>query len=353
MAAESPSTRRTHFIGLRVKLWLGFTLLFTVVFAVAFYWFYNFASATALQRIQEDLLTTLKGAAAGVDADQFIALSAEAQPRADGYTDAPQYWEHVKWLTLVHDLEPRAWIYTYVKGAAPGEILFIGSNGAVFTPPVGVKFRESAIVPGASPIWRGLQEMVPKDNFAPYQDQWGKWITAYTPIVNRQGTAVGGLGIDFQADYVYEVQQGIRQRVGIAFAVTYAVLFLMVYLISLTLTRPIIRLTSAAQRIAEGDYQQDVAVGTPRFPDEISALAKVFALMAAKVYQREQTLRRQVAELKIEIDVTKRHQQVSEIVDTDFFQDLQARARVLRQRYGDATQHDADTSQDGQDGIML
>lgn len=329
---ETPPARRGHYIGLRVKLWLGFTLLFTVVFAVAFYWFYNFATATAVQRIQEDLLSTLKAAAAGVPGDEFAAMAADAQPRADGYTDDSRYWSHVAWLKSVHDIEPRAFIYTYVRGTAPNEILFVGSNGAADTPPEGAKFREPAIPPEGSPILLGFQDTVSKGDFAPYQDKWGRWVTAYTPILNSQGTAVGGLGIDFQADYVFEVQQGIRQRVVVAFAVTYAALFVMVYLISLTLTRPIVRLTHAAQRIAEGDYEQDLATSAPRFPDEISSLAKVFALMANKVYQREQSLRRQVEELKIEIDEAKRHTQVSEIVESDFFQDLQARSRALRER---------------------
>jgi hypothetical protein len=54
--------------------------------------------------------------------------------------------------------------------------------------------------------------------------------------------------------------------------------------------------------------------------------------MVGKVYRREQTLRRQVEELRIEIDEVKRKKQVSEIVGTDFFQDLQAKARSMRRR---------------------
>jgi hypothetical protein len=66
--------------------------------------------------------------------------------------------------------------------------------------------------------------------------------------------------------------------------------------------------------------------------DEIVTLADVFAIMAGKVYQREQTLRKQVEALKIEIDEAKRTRQVSEIAETDFFRDLQAKARGMRKR---------------------
>jgi len=43
-----------------------------------------------------------------------------------------------------------------------------------------------------------------------------------------------------------------------------------------------------------------------------------------------------VRKLKIEVDEVKRTKQVSEIVESDFFQDLQAKARSMRSRRGPA-----------------
>ena len=57
--------------------------------------------------------------------------------------------------------------------------------------------------------------------------------------------------------------------------------------------------------------------------------------MADKVRQREQSLKRQVEALKIEIDETKRKKQVSEIADSDFFRELQAKARDMRAKHGE------------------
>jgi nitrate/nitrite-specific signal transduction histidine kinase len=129
------------------------------------------------------------------------------------------------------------------------------------------------------------------------------------------------------------VQQAILDRVVLAFAITYVSLLVLVFLISSAFTAPIIALTRAAERIGEGDYDQNLAdINKARFRDEIGILTDVFSGMVDKVYQREQSLRKQVAELKIEIDETKRQQQVSEIVDSDFFQDLQNKARQMRSR---------------------
>ncbi len=56
------------------------------------------------------------------------------------------------------------------------------------------------------------------------------------------------------------------------------------------------------------------------------------AVAAFESYIREQKLRQEIQQLRIEIDESKKQKEVSDIVDTDFFQDLRAKARDLRQR---------------------
>ena len=64
---------------------------------------------------------------------------------------------------------------------------------------------------------------------------------------------------------------------------------------------------------------------------ELAPLAKT-NVAALEAYIREQSLRQEIRLLRIEIDESRRQKQVSEIVDTDFFQELQTKARTLRQR---------------------
>jgi len=56
------------------------------------------------------------------------------------------------------------------------------------------------------------------------------------------------------------------------------------------------------------------------------------AVAALEAYIREQRLRQQIQQLRIEIDEVQRQKQADEIVETDFFQDLQAKARAIRTR---------------------
>jgi HAMP domain-containing protein len=333
---ERQTEKRTRFVSLRVKLLVGFTLLFGVVFAGAFYWFDAFAKGMAMRQIEKDLVKAVRIASIGVDGDELIALFNEGVRNEDGLSDDPRYWQQVEWLQEVEDIDPHAWAYTYVKGDRPGEIIFIADVAAMDEPDKAAKFLEvSPPAEGESEdsctMCQGLTKLTLE--MEPYTDKWGTWVSAFAPVENSKGEKVTGLGVDFSAEYVSEVRQRIWLRVMGAFVVVYFVLFIMALLVSETLTRPVIALTRAAERIGEGDYEQELPQpGMMRFPDEVSTLAEVFQIMVGKVYRREQALRRQVEELRIEIDEVKRKKQVEEIVDTDFFQDLQVKARTMRSR---------------------
>ncbi|NOX62174.1 MAG: GAF domain-containing protein [Chloroflexi bacterium] len=71
------------------------------------------------------------------------------------------------------------------------------------------------------------------------------------------------------------------------------------------------------------------------FGRDLQKLMETFSLLATaalQAYLREQSLKQEIEQLRFEIDEVKRRQQVQEIVETDFFQDLQARAKQLRRR---------------------
>jgi methyl-accepting chemotaxis protein len=329
-AAKKP--QKPHFISLQLKVLAGFTLVFSLVFAGAYYWFYRFATNFALEQIREDLETTMEAAASGTDVEDFAALINQGTPRADGYSDDPRYWEHVNWLAQLESIEPRAYIYTYTAASTPHQIVFVGSGSAVNRRIDGAKFLESYDEPEGGILLQGLTTEV--FDAEPFTDEWGTWVSGAVPLTNREGKRVGALGVDFRADYVLQVQQQIRGSVLVAFTTTYGTLFVLVWVVSRVLTQPIVKLTQSVERIGEGDYSQNLSYlsGKGRVCDEITTLAEVFEIMSNKVRQREEILKRQVAELRIEIDQTKRQKRVKEIVDTDFFQDLRVKAQSLRKR---------------------
>jgi DNA-binding response OmpR family regulator len=100
--------------------------------------------------------------------------------------------------------------------------------------------------------------------------------------------------------------------------------------------RQVERLTAAAVLIeAEAFDPEDLRLEdvTARV-DALGRLARVFQRMAHEIHTREQRLKQQVQELRIEVDLVRQNQQVSKITGTDYFRDLRGRAGQLRNMLG-------------------
>lgn len=88
----------------------------------------------------------------------------------------------------------------------------------------------------------------------------------------------------------------------------------------------------AAAAVEGGMFELDSLDTVAGREDALGQLARVFQNMARQVYAREQSLRQQVQQLRVEIDEVKKAHQVAEITETDYFRDLRARAERLRQQ---------------------
>jgi len=110
------------------------------------------------------------------------------------------------------------------------------------------------------------------------------------------------------------------------------VLIAAAFWLSRNITQPVGRLTNAARLMEEGELDVDILEGllTRRIEDEVTDLARVFKQMAQAVKMRETKLREQVAALKIEIDETKKAEEVAQITDSDSFRELQDKISKMR-----------------------
>ena len=94
--------------------------------------------------------------------------------------------------------------------------------------------------------------------------------------------------------------------------------------------RGVAQVTAAAAAIEAETFDPESLAEAATRPDELGQLARVFRRMAREVYAREQRLRQEVQQLRIEIDRARAADQVAEITETDYFRSLQEKARELR-----------------------
>lgn len=96
--------------------------------------------------------------------------------------------------------------------------------------------------------------------------------------------------------------------------------------------RQVAKVTTAAAEVESRTFDPDSLSDVSLRLDELGQLARVFQQMAVEVFAREERLQQEVKQLRIEIDEVKRANQVAEITESDYFQDLRLRSKELRSR---------------------
>ena len=89
---------------------------------------------------------------------------------------------------------------------------------------------------------------------------------------------------------------------------------------------------TAAAAVETGEFDPETIERVAERPDELGQLARVFRRMAREVWAREQRLKREVHQLRIQIDEKKTERKVAHITETDYFRDLQSKVDTLRYR---------------------
>lgn len=85
-----------------------------------------------------------------------------------------------------------------------------------------------------------------------------------------------------------------------------------------------------ADRMDAAEFDPDLLAQDVKRRDELGRLAQVFGKMAREVQAREEQMRVELNTLRIQIDERKRQREVSEITESDFFRQIQQKARRLR-----------------------
>ena len=375
-APDSTARRRRIRLGMRWKLVFGFGLAITIVFFAVAGWILSFSTNTATTRLKNSLVDMAEGGVQTIDVANFSNLLTIPERPTPGtkypanagflagttataestWPTDPAYWQHVSEMLNIRRTNPDASPYTYAT-TSDGELRFIGqwgaygftnvswcadSEGVQIDDPCGAQFKQSAAeVYGTVPtfVTDGLLRTTPQPA---YTDALNTWISVYTPIKDTVGNTVGALGVDYPLSYVNDVRSRVLKVLYPVFGASYLVLLVLVYFMAGLVTRRLGRITSVTQMVADGDYSVDVTdFAKAYFRDEMTELADNFQVMTLKVGERERSLTRTVAVLRVEIDEAKRMDAVKEIVDSDFFNHLTQKAAAMRAKVKNQELQDA------------
>lgn len=140
----------------------------------------------------------------------------------------------------------------------------------------------------------------------------------------------------------YNLQQSLESVVVVGGITT-----IMALLLGLSISRPIRALTVAAQALESDDFDSHVLelhhslAKLAHSQDDIGRLVRVFLAMAEEVRMRDQQMKMQVQELRIEIDETKRASHVAEITENEHFQQLQKKIQKLKEHAATVSETEA------------
>ena len=146
-----------------------------------------------------------------------------------------------------------------------------------------------------------------------------------------------GRGLDWlifvvvpETDFMGPVYANVRTTVLLGVLILCGAIFVGV-VTARYIMRPIMAVTDAARAVEVAQFDPESLDPIAARTDELGYLTRVFQQMAREIQVREQELRQQLQQLRIEVDEVKRRQQVASVVGTEFFRDLQAKARAMRQ----------------------
>ncbi|KAF0108009.1 MAG: sensor protein [Anaerolineaceae bacterium] len=321
-------------LSIRTKMMIVFMSLSAVVLAGVFTWFYQSATARAMDSLRESLVT------AAVTAAGLVDPAEHEQVYATGVEDTPQYTHIAEQLRLVRDANDNIdSIYTAALSSNPNEVIFVvdSEESTADTEDTSGRVSLGEIYDASNaPQMMKAFDGQPTADVNIVSDADGDYLSGYAPILDASGEVVAIVGVDMHVDDILLVQAQIRNVSLLAFVISLAAVFAAVYLLSGAITKPLRAITGAAQALEQDEpFEPERLERVARGTDELGQLARVFSRMAVQVQERQKKLREEVTQLKIEIDEARRQKQVDEIAGSEFFKDLKDKAREMRKRTDD------------------
>ncbi len=160
-----------------------------------------------------------------------------------------------------------------------------------------------------------------------YGDQYGYFLTAYTPIYRSDGVSDGFLAVDLYANALVQKETNLGITAITLFGVALPIVVIIGWIFGSTLTAPLLQLAQKARIIQGGDFSARAEVRTN---DEIGNLSSTFNAMAAQVSDLIANLENKVGERTAVLEKQAREMEMASGQLERRAAQLQAISRVAR-----------------------
>ncbi|WP_337100066.1 methyl-accepting chemotaxis protein [Paenibacillus sp. YIM B09110] len=269
---------------LLTRMVLFFSSLIVLAGAILGYTIYGSASGLVESSLGAQARLVAESAARLVDPDAYAALSAES-----GETD--YYFELREKMNALRETNGLKYLYTLAQteGENGDKTYYYVVDGAPMDvadddfSPLGEP--EDNHYPG---MVKAFAEGKTQVGELTNDEEYGATITAYVPLLAKDGTMLGIVGADFDATNVYALMADNRRTtILVTIGIIVAGILLVVVLASY-LTRPLIQLTSHVAKVREGDMTVEIPVNRK---DEIGHLASTFQQLVTNTRTVIQSMR--------------------------------------------------------------
>ncbi|MDR2742818.1 MAG: methyl-accepting chemotaxis protein [Treponema sp.] len=175
-----------------------------------------------------------------------------------GKADDPEYWQFLNNVQLIAESFNLAYIYMIQK-TPEGKYLFIFDTDDVdaeSTEEFFDYYQEDEVPPELDAAYMTGHPQVSK----PYTDEWGSFVSLFTPVFDSNNRIAGILGFDYDVSLVRELEQ--RANIALIIALATEILFsiLIAGLVASSLIKPIKEIIKLGHTIAEMRFDIDIPI---------------------------------------------------------------------------------------------
>jgi methyl-accepting chemotaxis protein len=269
---------------------IGFSIVLCVMLVASLYWFVIIRAEKDIQmHLKMYALSVSKTMASLIDGDRHQTIRTRADESSDAYREIKATLKRFRDNNRTDDLLYVKYAYTKIRTSSPDTMIHVVDAEEDDGSWVQIDSASGDTVYNFIPVgqreplkWqKEFQTSTVSDI---YDDDWGKWITGGSPILNSQGDIVGYAYVDLDGYRLVNKLDTLKRRIVIVSVLTIIVLFVISMILSFVLSsyvnRPIRILHEGIRQVQEGHFGQKIDIPTH---DEFQDLSEAFNSMTDRM----------------------------------------------------------------------